>query len=310
MKKLFIPLLCIALLLSACSTKAAEADNLANRPIRITTTIGMVSDIVSMVGGNRVEVTGLMGSGVDPHLYKASESDVTALQEADIIFYNGLHLEAGMSGVLERMSDHRKVVAITDTIDRRLLNTPPEFKGAYDPHVWFDVSLWMHAVEVVRDSLISIDPASKDLYEANAKAYLTELEQLDRYVREQAERLPQEKRVLITAHDAFNYFGKAYGFDVHGLQGISTESEASTANVQQLADFIAASQVPAIFIESSVPQRNIEALQKAVESRGWNVRIGGELYSDAMGSAGTPDGTYIGMIRHNIDTIVNALSEK
>ena len=307
MKKILILLVGLVFLLSACTPQSIETDNLAQRPIRITTTVGMITDIVMIVGGDRVDVTGLMGPGVDPHLYKASESDVTALQEADVIFYNGLHLEAGMSGLFERMADTRKVIAVTDTIDRNLLVAPSEFDGAYDPHVWFDVSLWMKAVEVVRDTLVDIDPDSKDLYMSNAEAYLAELKQLDNYVHEQAGRVPQEKRVLITAHDAFNYFGRAYGFDVRGLQGISTESEASTADVQQLADFIAKAQIPAIFVESSVPQRNVEALQMAVKARGWDVRIGGELFSDAMGSLDTPEGTYTGMVRHNIDTIVSAL---
>ena len=307
MKRTIILFLTLTLLISACTPDAIDSADIADRPIKITTTIGMITDIVRNVGGDRVEVTGLMGPGVDPHLYKASESDVSALQDADVIFYNGLHLEAGISGVLERMSDNRKVVAVTDTIDRSQLYSPPEYEGAYDPHIWFDVSLWMQAVEVVRDTLVEIDPSSTVLYDSNAKAYLAELEELHNYVREQAELIPQEKRVLITAHDAFSYFGRAYGFDVRGLQGISTESEASTADVKQLADFITDSKIPAIFVESSVPQRNVEALQKAVESRGWDVLIGGELYSDAMGNPGTAEGTYVGMVRHNIDTIVSAL---
>ena len=307
MRRTIILFLILTLLISACTPDAIDSADIADRPIKITTTIGMITDIVRNVGGDRVEVTGLMGPGVDPHLYKASESDVSALQDADVIFYNGLHLEAGISGVLERMSDNRKVVAVTDTIDQSQLYSPPEYEGAYDPHIWFDVSLWMQAVDVVRDTLVDIDPGSTDFYDSNAKAYLAELEELHNYVREQAELIPQEKRVLITAHDAFSYFGRAYGFDVRGLQGISTESEASTADVKQLADFITESKIPAIFVESSVPQRNVEALQKAVESRGWDVLIGGELYSDAMGNPGTAEGTYVGMVRHNIDTIVSAL---
>ncbi|HSM24694.1 MAG TPA: zinc ABC transporter substrate-binding protein, partial [Anaerolineaceae bacterium] len=274
MKRTIILFLTLTLLISACTPDAIDSADIADRPIKITTTIGMITDIVRNVGGDRVEVKGLMGPGVDPHLYKASESDVSALQDADVIFYNGLHLEAGISGVLERMSDNRKVVAVTDTIDQSQLYSPPEYEGAYDPHIWFDVSLWMQAVDVVRDTLVDIDPGSTDFYDSNAKAYLAELEELHNYVREQAELIPQEKRVLITAHDAFSYFGRAYGFDVRGLQGISTESEASTADVKQLADFITESKIPAIFVESSVPQRNVEALQKAVESRGWDVLIG------------------------------------
>jgi manganese/zinc/iron transport system substrate-binding protein len=269
----------------------------------------MITDIVKVVGGEHVEVTGLMGAGVDPHLYKASEGDVTSLQNADVIFYNGLHLEAQMGGVLERMGDSGiKTVAVTDKIDRTLLNAPPEFEGNYDPHVWFDVTLWMKAVEQVEETLIEVDPANRSDYEANAKAYLAQLDDLHQYVQEQAAKIPAEQRILITAHDAFNYFGRAYEFEVRGLQGISTESQAGTADVKALADFIVEKQIPAIFVESSVPKRTIEAVQAAVQAQGFNVGIGGELFSDAMGSEGTPEGTYIGMVRHNIDTIVGAFT--
>jgi manganese/zinc/iron transport system substrate-binding protein len=199
-------------------------------------------------------------------------------------------------------------VAVTDKIDRSDLDSPPQFAGNYDPHVWFDVTLWMKTVEQVRESLIEIDPDNRSTYEANAQAYLKELEDLHQYVLDQAGTLQPEQRVLITAHDAFNYFGRAYGFDVRGLQGISTEAQAGTADVQALADFIVEKQIPAIFVESSVPQRNVEAVQAAVRARGFEVEIGGSLFSDAMGTAGTPEGTYIGMVKHNIDTIVKALS--
>jgi manganese/zinc/iron transport system substrate-binding protein len=248
-----------------------------------------------------------MGPGVDPHLYKASEGDVRSLEQADMIFYNGLHLEAGLSGVLERMGDKANVVAITDNIERSNLIAPPEFEGAYDPHVWFNVSLWMKTAETVRDALIKLDPKSADIYQANAEKYLSELDDLHNYVQSRAAELPQEQRILITAHDAFNYFGRAYGFEVRGLQGISTTSEAGASDVQALADFIVENQVPAVFIESSVPRRNVEALQAAVQAKGFEVRIGGELFSDAMGDPGTVEGTYIGMVKHNIDTIVSAL---
>jgi manganese/zinc/iron transport system substrate-binding protein len=291
----------------AASPVSSSAQDIASRQVRAVATTGMIADIVKNIGGERVQVTSLMGPGVDPHLYKASEGDVQSLGEADVIFYNGLHLEAGMARVLERMQDYRRTAAVTDSIDRNILFSPPEFQGAYDPHVWFDVSLWIQAAESVRDTLSELDPSSADLYRRNADAYLEELRALDEYVRAQAERVPESQRVLITAHDAFNYFGRAYGFQVRGLQGISTASEASTGDVAQLADFIAERRIPAIFIESSVPRRNVEAVQAAVRARGFDVRIGGSLYSDAMGDPGTQDGTYIGMVTHNIDTIVNAL---
>ena len=296
-------------LLAGCATPVARSqEDLSRRPIRAVTTIGMISDIVRHVGGQRVQVIGLMGPGVDPHLYKATEGDVIRLLEADVVFYNGLHLEAKMGDVLERMRSRTRTVAVTDCIDRSLLLAPPQFEGAYDPHVWFDVTLWMKAVECVRDALVDMDPGSADLYRANAQAYLAQLADLHAYVQAQAARLPPEQRVLITAHDAFNYFGRAYGFEVRGLQGISTATEAGTADVQHLADFIAQRKIRAIFVESSVSPRTIEAVQAAVQARGFNVRIGGQLFSDAMGNPGTPEGTYIGMVRHNIDTIVSALS--
>lgn len=302
-------ILCLALFVSACSVAGeTAAEDLSNRPVKVVTTTGMIADIAAIVAGDRAEVTGLMGPGVDPHLYKATEGNVAALQNADIIFYNGLHLEAQMTGIFERMNDQGiRTVAVTDNIDRNALRAPPEFAGNYDPHVWFDVTMWMSAVETVRDTYIDMDPTHAENYEANAADLLVDLEELHAYVLEQAGRVAEDQRVLVTAHDAFNYFGRAYGFEVRGLQGISTESEAGTADVQMLADFIAERQIPAIFVESSVPQRNIEAVQAAVVAKGFNIEIGGELFSDAMGTPGTPEGTYIGMVRHNIDTIVNAL---
>ena len=295
-------------LLTACGQAAggAEAD-LSQRPIRVVTTVGMINDIVQNVGGERVEATGLMGPGVDPHLYKASEGDVSRMAEADVIFYNGLHLEAKMGEVLEKMEGRVKTMAVTEGIDESELLSPPEFEGSFDPHVWFDVTLWMKAVKQVSETLVEMDPDHADIYQSNAESYLAELNELHGYVKAQAESVPKERRVLITAHDAFNYFGRAYDFEVRGLQGISTASEAGTADVQELAEFIAEHKIPAIFVESSVPPRTIEAVQAAVRSRGFEVEIGGELFSDAMGDPGTSEGTYIGMVHHNIDTIVDSL---
>jgi manganese/zinc/iron transport system substrate-binding protein len=213
-----------------------------------------------------------------------------------------------MGEVLERMSGiDVTTVAVAEVIDPGQLLAPPEFAGFYDPHVWFNVTFWIEAVNAVEAALAAADPAHAAEYAANATAYRAELAALDAYVREQAARVPEEQRVLITAHDAFNYFGNAYGFEVRGLQGISTASEASTADVQELARFIAERQIPAIFVESSVPPRTIEAVQAAVRAQGFEVQIGGELFSDAMGTPGPPEGDYDGMVRHNIDTIVGAL---
>ena len=305
----------VIILFVACDRQSDKANEKASsstgisseKPIRVVTTIGMITDIVQNVGGDRVSATGLMGAGIDPHLYKASEGDVARLAGADLIFYNGLHLEGKMAGVLERMQDQVKTVAVTHDIDRGILLAPPEFEGAYDPHVWFDVTLWMKAVERVRDTLIELDKDSAELYRANTESYLAQMEELHDYVMQQAERVSPDQRVLVTAHDAFNYFGRAYGFEVRGLQGISTAAEAGTADVQALVQFIVERRIPAMFVETSVPRRSIEAVQAAVKAKGFSVEIGGQLFSDAMGASGTPEGTYLGMVRHNIDTIVGSL---
>ncbi len=305
--KLFVLLLLLALLsLAACGTSPASAQDDAGK-IRVVTTIGQIADAAQIVGGEHVEVTGLMGPGIDPHLYVATESDVDLLRRADIIFYNGLFLEAQMTDVMEQLGRSKTVTAVAENVDPALLLPWASYDDQYDPHIWFDVQLWMKAVEAVRDTYTEFDPDHAADYEANAAAYLAELEELDAYVREQANRVPEAQRVLITAHDAFHYFGRAYNFEVRGLQGISTATEAGTADVRELTDFIVERQIPAIFIESSVPVRNVEALQAAAQARGFTVSIGGQLFSDAMGDAGTPEGTYIGMVRHNIDTIVGAL---
>ena len=281
-----------------------------DRPLRVVATIGQIADAVRRVGGDRVEVQGLMGPGVDPHLYRASESDITRLESADAVFWNGLHLEAGMSGVLERMGDlgvHS--IRVTDDIDRARLLAPPEFEGAYDPHVWFDLDLWTVAVGAIRDALIAMDPEGAEVYRTNAAAYIAEIEALDAYVKSRALEIDERVRVLVTAHDAFNYFADRYGLEVRGLQGISTESEASTADVQELARFISERGIPAVFIESSVPDQGVQAVIEAAAARGHTVTIGGEIFSDAMGPEGTEEGAYLGMIRHNIDTIVEALTQ-
>lgn len=289
------------------SGEGHRQESLSGRRIRIVATTGMIADLARAVGGDRCEVEALMGPGVDPHLYKASEGDVRRMGSADLILYNGLHLEGAMAEVLGRMAMNRRTVAVSDGVSRHLLLDSPNYPGQHDPHIWFDVSLWIQAAQRVRDALIAMDTTHTDVYRVNAGRYLDSLQALDSYVRAQSETVPAEGRVLITAHDAFNYFGRAYGFEVRGLQGISTVTEAGTADVQSLAAFIAQRRIPAIFVESSVPPRSIEAVRQAVRARGFEVQIGGELFSDAMGTPGTPEGTYLGMVRHNIQTIVSAL---
>ena len=307
MQRVYISLFLICIFVYAgCDPKQQPGASTGGK-LRVVTTIGMITDIVKNVGGERVEVTGLMGPGVDPHLYKASAGDVQRLTSAQLIFYNGLHLESKMGDILSKMTGNTKTIAVTNAVDRSLLLMPPEFEGQYDPHLWFDVTLWMEAVGKVRDALSEFDSDNTLMYWSNAERYLAKLAELHEYVKVQVERVPPEQRILVTAHDAFNYFGKAYGFEVRGLQGISTATEAGIADVQELATFIAEKRIPAIFLESSVSSRSLQAVQAAVNAKGFDVKIGGQLYSDAMGSDGTPEGTYIGMVRHNIDTIVTAL---
>lgn len=270
----------------------------------------MITDIVGEIGGERVNVTGLMGPGVDPHLYKASAGDVRTLSRADLVFYNGLHLEAAMAEVLEEMDGRKPTYAVTEFIDRDRLHESSTYAGQYDPHVWFDVKLWRRAVDRVEAALIEQDPEGAPVFRGNASALRDTLDALDAWVRERVAHVPPELRVLITAHDAFEYFGRAYGFEVVGLQGISTASEASTADVRRLVDLIMERDIPSIFVETSIPRRTIEAVQAAVRARGGEVDIGPPLFSDAMGNPGTPEGNYPGMVRHNVNTIVDALTRR
>ncbi|HUE75486.1 MAG TPA: zinc ABC transporter substrate-binding protein [Chloroflexota bacterium] len=306
-----VTLLLLTLVLAAsvaCSSVPASAGgDLSGRKIRAVTTIGQIGDLVHNVGGDRVEVIALMGPGVDPHLYKASEGDVTRLNSADIIFYNGLNLEGKMSDLFVRLARTRPAVAVTEDIPVEQLLEPPEFAGHYDPHIWFDVTMWKQATGTVERALSELDPANAATYQANADRYRQELDALHEWAASEITTIPRERRVLVTAHDAFGYFGQQYDVEVVGLQGISTESEAGVGDVQALADLIASRGVKAMFVESSVPHRNIEAVQAAVRAKGNDVIIGGEIFSDAMGEPGTPTGTYIGMFQHNVETIVTAL---
>jgi manganese/zinc/iron transport system substrate-binding protein len=276
--------------------------------IRVTATTGMVADAVRNVGGDRVAVESLMGPGIDPHLYKPTAGDINKLSDADVIFFNGLELEGRMGETLEGIGrSGTATVAVAESVPEENLLASQDYPDQFDPHVWFDVSLWKYVVDAITIALSEHAPDDAETFRANADAYLEQLDELDAYVVEQAERVPERQRVLVTAHDAFGYFGARYGFDVRGLQGLSTASEAGAGDIQEMAEFITAQEIRAVFVESSVPPSTIEALQEACRSRDWDVQIGGELYSDAMGDEGTEEGTYLGMVRHNIDTIVPAL---
>lgn len=268
----------------------------------------MITDLVENIGGDKISVQGLMGSGVDPHLYKASEGDVNKLAQADLIFYGGLHLEGKLVDVFEKMgSSNIKTNAVSDALDQSTLIGSENFASNYDPHIWFDVDYWTQITKYVADKLAEASPENANLFHENAQKYQEKLMALKEDLKETISTLPEEKRILVTAHDAFNYFGRAFGFNVVGLQGLSTATEAGVQDVQKLAAFIIENNVKAIFIESSVPKRTIEALQAAVKSKAHDVAIGGTLYSDALGNAGTAEGTYIGMFKFNVQTIVDAL---
>ena len=294
-------LLIVLTLSFACKNETKQ-----NATYNVVTTTTMITDLVKYIGGEHINVQGLMGSGVDPHLYKASEGDVTKLSNADIIFYNGLHLEGKLVEVFEKMTS-KKTVAISDALDKNTLIGSEYFASNYDPHIWFDISYWIEVAKYVTQTLSEEIPEKKTIFEANSLAYISELKALKVTIEQTIAQLPEEERILVTAHDAFNYFGRAFKFEVVGLQGLSTATEAGVQDVQKLSAFIIEHKVKAIFIESSVPKRTIEALQASVKSKGHEVNIGGTLYSDALGDAGTVEGTYIGMFKYNVNTIVNAL---
>lgn len=280
----------------------------AQPKLQAVATTGMIADIVANVGGGRVAVTPLMGAGVDPHLYKATRSDIQKMLNADIVFYNGLLLEGKITDAFVKVASSGKpVFAVTELLPEDRLLEPAEFQGHFDPHVWMDPAAWAKAVEVVRDKLTLRDPAEAATYQANAARYMAEIDKLDAYSRQVLANVPAERRVLVTAHDAFNYFGRAYAFEVKGIQGISTESEAGLKKIEELVELLVARRIPAVFVESTIPARSIEALVAGAKVRGHAVTIGGELFSDAMGAPGSYEGTYVGMIDHNVTTIARAL---
>lgn len=298
----YILVLLFALSVLSCKNETTSKDGRLN----VVTTTSMITDLVSNVGGDMIDLQGLMGAGVDPHLYKASAGDVTKLSGADIIFYNGLHLEGKLVEVFEKMQSKTQV-ALGESLDKNTLIGSDYFASNYDPHVWFNIQYFKQFVNAVVKTLSEKDPKNSANYKANGDAYLQKLDVLDKEIKRIIETLPKEKRILVTAHDAFNYFGKSYDFNVVGLQGLSTATEAGVQDVQRLSQFIIDNDVKAIFIESSVPRRTIEALEAAVKAKGHEVVIGGSLYSDALGDAGTIEGTYIGMFTYNVNTIVNSL---
>jgi manganese/zinc/iron transport system substrate-binding protein len=301
MKKYIILVLLITVF--ACQQKPKK-----NGKLQVVTTTTMITDLVKNIGGDKIDIQGLMGAGVDPHLYKASEGDVSKLFNADVIVYNGLHLEGKLEDVFEKMRQQdKKTIAASDAINTATLIGSEYFASNYDPHIWFDITNWEIITQYITDKLCEFDAENAATYKKNGANYLKTLASLKTTITEQVNSLPIEKRILVTAHDAFNYFGKEFQFNVVGLQGLSTATEAGVKDVQRLANFIEEKNVKAIFVESSVPKRTVEALQEAVRAKGKEVVIGGTLYSDALGSKGTAEETYVGMYKHNVNIIVNSL---
>ncbi len=299
MSRFVVLLFFILLFFIGCGT-----DERDGRPYFVATTM-MLEDAISQIGGDLVQVYGLMGPGVDPHMYRATPRDFQRMEQADMVVYNGLFLEARLSEILSRMDD--KTYAAAEILPEDRLIEAYEFGGNFDPHVWFDVSLWADVVRGLSEQIITKIPDQEEVLRANTATYLAELEELHNWVVEEIASIPENRRVLITAHDAFGYFGKAYNIEVKGLQGLSTQTEVGLQDVRNMVRFIMANEIPAIFLETSIAPRSIQSIINGVQERGGQVSLGGELFSDAMGERNTPEGTYIGMVRHNVNTITNAL---
>lgn len=303
--KNFIVIL-LALVLYSCK-KEIQTD-VKDRKLKVVATTSQVADLIKEIAGDAIVLEGLMGAGVYPHLYKASEGDVTKFYNADAIFYSGLHLEGKLEDVFEKMRHQGKVtVAVSDAISKSDLISSADFASSYDPHFWFSILQWKNAATYVGNELSKLDAKNAEVYAKNVQSYIEKLTQLELKNIVQLEVLPVEKRILVTAHDAFAYFGKTYDFEVVSLQGLSTATEAGVQDVQRLSDFIIKHNIKAIFIESSVPVRTVEALQAAVRAKNHEVVIGGTLFSDALGNPNSKEGTYIGMYNYNMKTIIKAL---
>lgn len=306
-----LPVMLLTLLVTGC-TQEVNPDSFVFKgeyPIRVTATVGMVGDAIKHIGGAHLQVDVLMKSGVDPHLYKPSQGNIRTLDRADMVFFGGLHLEGKMAVVLRKIGQHKPSVGLGEVIpkERLIVHAEEGADAVTDPHIWFDASLWALVVEEIGKQIGTYDAAHAAEYSANAAIYRDEVLSLHEWARTQIAEIPQPQRVLITAHDAFHYFGRAYDIEVMGLQGMSTSAEFGLNDVNRLVDIIVERGIKALFVESSIPRRSIEAVQEGCRARGHEVSIGGELFSDAMGADGTPEGTYIGMVRHNVNTIVQAL---
>ncbi|MFJ7972975.1 metal ABC transporter solute-binding protein, Zn/Mn family [Psychrobacillus sp. NPDC096389] len=305
MKKILF-LFITAVLLVGCSNNASGDAKKDEKPLVITTT-GQIADAVKEIAGDHVEIKSLMGPGVDPHLYKATQGDLQILEKADIIFYNGLELEGKMSEIFEKMKKEKTVVAIGDAVPREQILNDEAHPDLADPHIWFDINVWESATKEITKTLSEELPDSKDDFAKNEEAFFKKLSDLSAWTDQRISEIPEKQRVLVTAHDAFNYFGNSHGMEVRGLQGLSTDSEYGLKDVQNIVDFLVENNIKAVFIESSVSDKAMKAVIEGAKEKGHTIQIGGELYSDAMGAEGTEEGTYIGMYKHNVNTIVDSL---
>jgi len=289
-----------------CSSTGQASSGEDGGKLRIVTTIAQIAEPISVIGGERVQVESLMGPGVDPHLYTATQGDINKLDSGDVILYNGLHLEANMLKVFDEIGKTRSVLAIGESVPSDQLLTDEE--GAIDPHIWFDIDLWKQALAAATEVIKQASPQDADYFENNKETYFKQLDELKAEAAKKLSLIPKEKRVLITAHDAFGYFGRMYDIEVVGLQGLSTEDEVSLSDIEETVKLLVKYQVPAVFVESSINPASIQAVIAGAKQAGLDVKLGGELFSDAMGDAGTEEGTYLGMYRHNVNTIYEALS--
>ena len=298
---------CFLAAVTAVAMALPAGGAVAQERLDVVATTGMVADAAREVGGDLVDVQNLMGPGVDPHAYRQTRTDIVAMADADLVLWNGFYLEAQMEDFLLELGEGQPVVAVAEAVPENLLIGHEDYEGRFDPHLWMNPNLWSRVVVNIRDALIEAHPEGEETFTANADAYLAELGDLARYTTEVLSSVPVESRVLLSAHDAFNYFGNAYGFEVVGIQGISTESEAGLQRIAELVDMLVERDIRAVFVETTVSDRNIRALIEGAAARDHEVIIGGELFSDAMGEPGTYEGTYIGMIDHNATTIARAL---
>ncbi|MCH7323801.1 zinc ABC transporter substrate-binding protein [Solibacillus sp. MA9] len=295
----------LSLMLVGCGNEGSSTSE--KKEGNIVATTSQIGDALKIIGGDHLQVTTLMGPGVDPHLYKATQSDLTKLDGAEVIFYNGLHLEGQMQEIFDQMAEEKTVQAVAGKIDKAQLLADPKNATLHDPHIWFDIDLWKEVVNTICDTLVEEYPEHKDDFEANEEAYLAQLDELKQYTADRVQEIPAAQRILVTAHDAFNYFGKSQGFEVRGLQGLSTNSEYGVKDVQNMVDYLVENNIKSIFVESSVSDKAMKAVIEGAKEKGHSIVIGGQLFSDAMGAVGTEEGTYLGMYKHNVDTIVNSL---